>query len=163
MKTVSAKQGKRYAKIEKMIFLNDLQLSPCMMTSSNRNIFRVAGPVTGEFPAQKIQWRAALTFSLSCAWINGWVNNRKAGDLIRHRSHYDVTVMRYVLTAMQKTAKPMPIFFAHAYMFGRGRCMVWHINDSTQACLGVAQGEHHVAKCPPGHFIMSIPVTLWYW
>ena len=28
-----------------------------------------------------------------CAWINGWVNNRKAGDLRSHRAHYDVTVM----------------------------------------------------------------------
>ena len=25
-------------------------------------------------------------FSLICAWINGWVNNRKAGDLRRHRA-----------------------------------------------------------------------------
>ena len=32
-------------------------------------------------------------FSLICAWIYGWVNNREAGDLRRHRSHYDVTIM----------------------------------------------------------------------
>ena len=41
----------------------------------------------------KGQWRGALMFSLICAWINGWVNNRKAGDLRRYRAHYDVTVM----------------------------------------------------------------------
>ena len=34
-----------------------------------------------------------LMFSLICVWINGWVNNRKVGDLRRHRAHYDVTVM----------------------------------------------------------------------
>ena len=34
-------------------------------------------PVTNEFPA----------------WINGWVNNREAGDFRRHRAHYDVIVM----------------------------------------------------------------------
>ena len=28
-----------------------------------------------------------------CAWINDWVNNGEAGDLRRHRAHYDVTVM----------------------------------------------------------------------
>ena len=39
------------------------------------------------------QWRRALLFSLICAWINGWVNNREAGDLRRHRANYDVTVM----------------------------------------------------------------------
>ena len=41
----------------------------------------------------KGQWRRVLTFSLICSWINGWVNNREACDLKRHRAHYDVTVM----------------------------------------------------------------------
>ena len=41
----------------------------------------------------KGQWRGALMFSLICVWINGWVNNHKAGDLIRYRAHYDVIVM----------------------------------------------------------------------
>ena len=41
----------------------------------------------------KGQWRGAMMFSLTCAWINDWVNNREAGDLRRHRAHYDVTVM----------------------------------------------------------------------
>ena len=40
----------------------------------------------------KGQWRGALMFSLTCAWIHGWVNNRTAGDLRRHRAHYVVTV-----------------------------------------------------------------------
>ena len=39
------------------------------------------------------QWRRALMFSLICVWINDWVKNREAGDLRRHRGHYDVTVM----------------------------------------------------------------------
>ena len=41
----------------------------------------------------KGQWRGVLMFSLICAWTNGWVNNRDAGDLRRHRAHYDVFVM----------------------------------------------------------------------
>ena len=41
----------------------------------------------------KSQWRRALVFSLICAWTHGWVNDCKAGDLRRHRAHYDVTVM----------------------------------------------------------------------
>ena len=32
-------------------------------------------------------------FSLIYARINGWVNNGEAGDLRRHRAHYDVIVM----------------------------------------------------------------------
>ena len=41
----------------------------------------------------KGQWRGALMFSLICVWINGWVNNREAGDLRRYRARYDVIVM----------------------------------------------------------------------
>ena len=41
----------------------------------------------------KGQWRGALMFSLICDWINGWVNNREAGDLRRHRAHHDVIVL----------------------------------------------------------------------
>ena len=41
----------------------------------------------------KGQWRGALMFSLICARINGWVNNREAGDLRRNRAHYGVIVM----------------------------------------------------------------------
>ena len=39
------------------------------------------------------QCRGALTFSLIWAWTSGWVNNLDTGDLIRHRAHYDVTVI----------------------------------------------------------------------
>ena len=47
-------------------------------------------PVTSP---HKGQWRGALMFSLTCAWINDWVNNREAGDWRRHSAHYDVTAM----------------------------------------------------------------------
>ena len=70
------------------------------MTSSNGNIFRVTGPLCGEFtgsrwiPLKKGQWRGALMFSLICAWKNGWVkNNHETDDLRRPRTHYDVTLM----------------------------------------------------------------------
>ena len=49
-------------------------------------------PVTGEFPAQRpVTW--SFMFSFICDWINGWVNNREAGDLRRNCAHYDVNVM----------------------------------------------------------------------
>ena len=43
----------------------------------------------------KGQRRGALMFSLICAWINGWANNREAGDLRRRRAHHDVIVMSW--------------------------------------------------------------------
>ena len=63
-------------------YLNRLR----MMTSSNGNLFRVIGPLWG-------QWRGALMFILNFAWTNGWANNRDTGDLRCRRAHYYVTVM----------------------------------------------------------------------
>ena len=51
-------------------------------------------PVTGEFPSQR-PVREALMYSFICAWTNGWVNTREAGDLRRHRAHYVVPVMNF--------------------------------------------------------------------
>ena len=68
-----------------------------MMTSSNGYIFRVTGPLCGHRSPvnspHKGQWRGALMFSLICAWINGWVNNREAGDL-RSRSALCSVIVR---------------------------------------------------------------------
>ena len=80
------------SRVAKLVFWN------IMMTSSNGNIFRVTGPLCGDFTGHwwiphKGHWREALMFSLSCAWINAWVKNREAGDWRPHRAHYDVIVM----------------------------------------------------------------------
>ena len=73
-----------------------------MMTSSNGNIFRVTGHRSPVNSPHKGHWRGALIFSLICAWINGWVNSREAGDMRCHRAHYDVigkpSYMRYSVT-----------------------------------------------------------------
>ena len=39
-------------------------------------------------------------FSLICTRINGWVYNGEAGDLRRHRAHYDVTIT-YVFSTIR--------------------------------------------------------------
>ena len=60
-----------------------------MMTSLNGKIFRVTGhwEFTGpRWIPRKGQWHGALMFSLICVWINGWVNNREAGDLRCNRT-----------------------------------------------------------------------------
>ena len=71
-----------------------------MMTSSNGNIFRVTGPICGEFtghrwiPRTKASDAGLWCFLWSAPGINGWVNNREDGDLRRQRAHYDVIVMK---------------------------------------------------------------------
>ena len=75
----------------------------------------------------KGQWRGALMFSLICAWINAWVDNRDAGELRRHRAHFDVTVMLLCsnkLWISDKTA--WHIFFIYRFScstFGTYTCM----------------------------------------
>ena len=70
-----------------------------MMTSSNGNIFRVTGPLYGEFtshrwiPLTKASDAELWCFLWSAPWISGWVNNREAGNLRHHRAHYDVIVL----------------------------------------------------------------------
>ena len=49
-------------------------------------------PVTVEFPAQRPVTRSFDIFSELCL-NNGWLNSGEAGDLRRHRAHYDVIVM----------------------------------------------------------------------
>ena len=44
----------------------------------------------------KGQWRGALMLSLIFALTNSWANKGDAGDLRRHRTHYDVTVMMQI-------------------------------------------------------------------
>ena len=80
------------------------------MTSSNGNTFRVTGPLCGELtgrrsPVAGRRWiprskasHAELWCSVIFDWINSWVNNRGAGDLRRHRAHYDTIVMTYFKT-----------------------------------------------------------------
>ena len=53
----------------------------------------------------KGQWHGALMFSLMCVWINGWVNNREAGDLRRYRAHYDVTGMIFFMVVCWHIAR----------------------------------------------------------
>ena len=50
-------------------------------------------PVTGEFPAQRPVTRSFDVFFGLCL-NKRLINTRETGDLRRHGSHYDVTVMK---------------------------------------------------------------------
>ena len=69
------------------------------MTSSNGYVFRVTGPLCGEFTGQRWIPRTKASdaelwcFLWSAPCTNGWVNNREPGDLRRQRAHHAVIVM----------------------------------------------------------------------
>ena len=66
------------------------------MTSLNWNIFRVTGPLWGEFTGHRwipLTKDSDTEIFFKCLWTNGWANHRNVGDLRRNSVHYDVTVM----------------------------------------------------------------------
>ena len=70
----------------------------------------------------KGQWRGTLMFSLIYAWINGWVNNREAGDLRRYRGHYDIIVMICQHWASGNWLIPCGAFDVGAYIIHQKAC-----------------------------------------
>ena len=112
------------------------------MTSSNGNIFHVTGHLCGQrwIPHTKAG-DVELLFSLICAWINGWVNNCEAGDLRRHRAHYNATLMQLLICAwyhvnVKNAAKY--IYYYHTY-FVRD---VKHNDDTVCLVIKVCQDMH---------------------
>ena len=61
--------------------------------SSNANIFpRYWSFVIPRTKTSDAELWCFLWFAI-CAWINGWANNREAGDLRHQRAHYDVILI----------------------------------------------------------------------
>ena len=86
-----------------------------MMTSSNGNMFRVTDHLCGEFTGDR--WIPRTKASDAELWCflryNGWANNRKTGYLRRHRSHYDVTVMRNTVDGANENIR---YYICHIYV-----------------------------------------------
>ena len=107
-----------------------------MMMSSSGNIFRVTchlcGEITGHrwIPRTKASDAELWSFSLICAWINGWVNNREDGDLRRHRANYDVivTLWRKTKTVSHHTTKQR-----FALELGKQMTPLW-LNHAHNSC-----------------------------
>ena len=73
----------------------------------------------------KGQWCGTLMFSLICVWINGWVNNREAGDLRRYRTHYDVTAMfRYRAELLHRYKKDTICHVNMAQLWDLSNCVL---------------------------------------
>ena len=89
------RQNKAMHSFRGIISSVDKKKKHTLMTASNGNIFRVTGPLWGESTGHphKSQWSGALMFSLIYAWTSSWANSQDAGDLRRHRAHYDIIVI----------------------------------------------------------------------
>ena len=103
-------------------------------------------PVTSEFPAQRPVTRSFDFFSWICVWINGWVNNREAGDLRHHRAHYDVTVM------YMNAHRPIPLQYKKKYKSRRFHPS--HFKNILTNCIVAAAKSPRVF--PQRHISISI-------
>ena len=79
----------------------------------------------------KGQWRGTLKFSLICVWINGWVNNREAGDLRHYPTHDDVTVMLLDHLSIDMFLKIKVYFFVFQNKFNTTRLNWWIFSESS--------------------------------
>ena len=110
-----------------------------MMTSSNRNNFRVTGPLWGEstgdrwIPSERPVMRSLdIFFDLR-------LNNRDARDLRRRRTYYDVTVTTNIFSP---TIHSMEVWFVNRLVLSW--CMYngisWRVQKSIETLLQVQNG-----------------------
>ena len=117
--------------------------------------FHVTGPLCGELTGP-----GELTFSLICARINGWVNNSKAGNLRRYRTHYDVIVMQQQFISKSHnpglsciSIKSLQNFWSYDILFGSENdqpALVWGhwYSDTVYWHLVMIHSQHH-SICGP--------------
>ena len=94
----------------------------------------------------KGQWRGTFMFSLICVWINGWENNREAGDLRRYRAHCDVIVMWFPHwePADEETIQLSVIWDAITLM--RSHCNEWIPSSSHDKWIDVWSLEYRTTS-----------------
>ena len=94
-----------------------------------------------QYSPHKGQWHGALMLSLNSAWTTGWINNRDAGDLRSHRTHYYVTLMwKRVLMAWGWSTRTLdssvPQYLHHTEVLHAAMFWFWLITKSTfMICL----------------------------
>ena len=127
------------------------------MTPSNGNITVsraiCAGnsPVTGDFPAQRpVTHSFDVFFDLR---LNERLNNREAGDLRRHRVHYNVTVMKIVLYSMYCTYLSYCLSSA-VDQLATGQNTACENDITFTPILSQYNGENKVM--PSGHFVCRV-------
>ena len=116
----------------------------------------------------------ALMFSLICAWISDWVNNREAGDLRGHRAHFDVTVM-YATPFRNHSSPPRLLFADYAIVmistysqsqadYGRHIYRWWSIRIffNENDWISIKIPPNFVLRCPVNHKLALFQIMVWH-
>ena len=113
----------------------------------------------------KDQWRGTVMFSLICAWINGLANNRDAGDLRRHRAHYDVNVIHFMFFIVGITLFSVAVDVILS-RFVRWKEMIDTCSQQTPFIMippnaNVSLFYHAIIACKTGNNLVMI-YTMWH-
>ena len=140
-----------------------LKVSPHMSTSSNGNIFRVTGPLCGEFtghrwiPLKKRPVVRSFDIFFDLRLNKRLSNNHEAGDLRRHHAYYDVTVVDIGVGASaypERNCEPL----LHEIVRG--------FQSKTSACQGTGDWHQSKFRCLYlfclTHMSMTKPLQKWY-
>ena len=84
-----------------------VQISMYMMTSSNGNIFRVTGPLCGEFTGDR---------GIPLTKVSD-VEHGKAGNMRRHRAHYDFIVVFITYFSKECHCLPLMLSLSKIYLY----------------------------------------------
>ena len=113
----------------------------------------------------KGQWCGALMLYLVCARINGWVNNREAGDLRLYRAHYDVIVMFWITSVILTNGENSePKNFVRRPRMNRnwlssdinqqGCLNLFESADKIDFCVTVSIDIDYPSQCPPQSMVL---------
>ena len=105
-------------------------------------------------------------FSLTCAWMNGWVNNHAAGDMRRYHAHHDVTVMKIQLDSDIDFKPSCHWFCSGNYINDNVNNMTWQdiSNQPPQRLVSIPEQVWVQAdKKNITHWPFVIGIQLWTW
>ena len=126
------------------------------------NIFRVTGRLCGAFTGHRWIHRTKASdaelwcFSLICAWIDGWVNRREAGDLWRHCAHHDVTVMNWAIIVSGNVLANMWSSYDSLSTGFIGRWVAIEMHSQLLKCCHTIPSRNMSYKRKPTHLTSSI-------
>ena len=102
---------------------------------------------------------AALMFCLICVWINGWLNNREAGDLRRYRAHCGVIVMVYTRRIEKNKAAGLQTSYSTWYA-GLKLYIVKVTFGSNRLYLCIWFPRKHYCQTKPSSRVAEVTVTV---
>ena len=110
------------------------------------------------FPSQRAS-NPKFDVFFDCVWINGWVNNRQAGDLRRHRAHY----VGFIFWLIIKWVAFSDLIRMIGYQYNTSRMAArisWLETNPILSILMPLQwrhnGRHNVSNHQPHHCLLNL-------